>query len=97
MNIAIYNDKNIKNDTTAKINVSSELFKELSLLEIDPFPFYEIAAKDLLVNYGPSAIDLADQVISSFIKEENFESAEIWRNISQALLMIDHSSNTTAH
>ena len=65
--------------------IENDLFCTLTDLNIDPAPFYELAAQDLLFKYGENALKLAAQIRHDFQKDKNFESAEIWQCIFDVL------------
>lgn len=82
-----------KEKDDGKINI----FLEMSALGIDPQPFLEIAAHDLINQYGDNALELSQKIKNDFLTANDLESAEIWQKISAHLESINTSSALVAH
>lgn len=76
-----------------KINI----FLEMSALGIDPQPFLEIAAHDLINQYGDNALALSQKIGSDFLDGNDQQSAEIWQKISAYLESLNASGALVAH
>ena len=61
------------------------ILQEMEQMGIDPDPFLEIAARDLINQFGQNALEYSIQIEQNFIEAENLQSAIIWGKISSFL------------
>lgn len=73
------------------------IFLEMHALGIDPQPFLEIAAHDLINQYGKNALNLSQKIEKDFMNEDDPQSAEIWSKISAYLESLNASGALVAH
>jgi|TARA_R110002096_G_scaffold436096_2_gene667499 hypothetical protein len=81
------------NNASKKTN----LFVEMKDLGIDPIPLLEIAAHDLLNQYGNDAVTFSMQIERDFEDDGDFQSAEIWQKISHYLQNLNGPGELIAH
>ena len=86
--------------TQSPINKTSNqtnLFVEMKNLGLDPIPLLEIAAHDLLNQYGNDAVTYSIQIERNFEDDGDLQSAEIWQRISHYLQSLNGSGELIAH
>ncbi|MBL4603608.1 MAG: hypothetical protein JKY84_12745 [Emcibacteraceae bacterium] len=77
--------------------VTTNIFLEMELIGMDPNPLLEIAAHDLINQYGNDAVGYSIQIERDFIDEGDAESAEIWQKISNYLQSLNGTGQLVAH
>jgi len=80
-----------------KASKETSLFTEMEELGIDPAPLLEIAAHDLLNQYGNDAVSYSIQIERGFEDNGDTESAAIWQKISHYLQSLNGSGELVAH
>ncbi len=73
------------------------MFAQMKLVGINPNPFIEIAAHDLLNQYGCDALMIAKNISFDFNNRGDFQAAEIWMKIEEYLSMLNGSGRLIAH
>ena len=81
----------------AKAPKNTDLFIEMRDQGIDPIPLLEIAAHDLLNQYGNDAVRYSIQIEKDFTDEGDIQSAEIWQIISHYLQTLNGPGELIAH
>lgn len=81
----------------SKASKKTNLFVEMKDIGIDPMPLLEIAAHDLLNQYGNDAVTYSMQIERDFEDDGDFQSAEIWQIISHYLQNLNGSGELIAH
>lgn len=80
-----------------KASDNTSLFSEMKALGIDPLPLLEIAAQDLLNQYGKNAFTYSIQIERNFKNDGDDQSAEIWQKISHYLQSMNGSGELITH
>ena len=75
----------------------TNIFLEMKSLGIDPEPFLEIAALDLLNQYGDNALNYSVQIENDFTEDGDIQSAEIWQKICLYLQNLNGPGELVAH
>ncbi|MDG1707302.1 MAG: hypothetical protein P8H03_01000 [Emcibacteraceae bacterium] len=73
------------------------IFMEMEMHGIDPTPFLEIAARDLVNQYGKVALSYSARIAQDFQDEGDIDSAIIWSKISSHLSTMKDTGNLLAH
>lgn len=81
----------------AKLKETANIFLEMEQLGIDPAPFLEIAAHDLVTQYGSIALDYSIYIEQDFKEDGDTEAAEIWQKISNYLSRLNVDGSLRAH
>lgn len=89
----------INQDALPTTNPSQEqcIFDQMRHLGINPDPFIEIAAHDLLSQYGDKAQYFAKSISCDFYDRGDFPAAEIWKKIDVYLSSINGPGELIAH
>jgi len=86
-----------RSDTATKSASQTDLFIEMQNLGIDPNPLLEIAAHDLLNQYGADALSYSIQIERNFYEEGDRQSASIWQKIITYLECLNGPGELVAH
>lgn len=71
--------------TNSKKLKSVNIFEEMETLGIDTTPFLEIAALDIIDQFGDAALYYSSAIEQKFIENDDLTSATIWAKISSHL------------
>lgn len=74
-----------------------DIFFQMELLGINPDPFIEIAAQDLINQYGNDALNHSWKIIQEFKRCGDHQSANIWIKITTFLGKINESGALVAN
>ena len=85
------------NATNSNLKESAGIFMEMEMHGIDPAPFLEIAARDLVNQYGKVALSYSARIAQDFQDEGDIDSAIIWSKISSHLSTMKDTGNLLAH
>ncbi len=77
--------------------LEGHIFLEMIALGIDPDPFIEVAAHDLINQFGESALDYSLQIERRFRDEYEAQSALIWKKISSYLQQLNGDGGFLPH
>lgn len=89
--------KSLPKAANANLKETANIFLEMEQLGIDPAPFLEIAAHDLVNQYGSIALDYSLYIEQDFKEDGDTEAAEIWQKISCCLVELAEHGNMRAH
>lgn len=67
------------------ISGSTNIFMEMEKMGIDVEPFLEIAALDIIKQFGDDALKYSSKIEKNFIATGDIDSALIWAKISEHL------------
>lgn len=73
------------------------IFSQMELLGINPDPFIEIAAHDLLNQYGIDTLSHSRKILNDFTARDDLQSAEIWQKIIKYLEELNGTGDLIAH
>lgn len=80
-----------KNNAKSNFLDCAGLLMEMEMLGVDPAPFLEVAARDLINQFGRTALKYSIQIEQNFIETGDIDSAAIWSRISSQLSKLQKS------
>ncbi|VAV90225.1 hypothetical protein MNBD_ALPHA02-762 [hydrothermal vent metagenome] len=86
-------------ENTADISDSSflELAIEMKSLGMDPRPFFEIAAQDILSQHGNKAISYVEVMLSQMYAQNNPDGLYLWQELHDILIGQKSNKPHTIH
>ncbi|HEC00545.1 MAG TPA: hypothetical protein ENI91_02505 [Sphingomonadales bacterium] len=63
-----------------------ELATEMKNLGMDPKPFFEIAAQDILTQHGHKAIPYVEEMLSQVYGQNNPDGLYLWQELHRILI-----------
>lgn len=84
-------NQQISDNPNTNFQEYANILTEMEKMGIDPTPFTEIAALDLIKQFGDKALDYSVQIEQNFIIAGDAEKAKIWSKLSSQLSKISNS------
>jgi len=84
-------NQQISDNPNTNFQEYANIFTEMEKMGIDPTPFTEISALDLIKQFGDKALDYSVQIEQNFIIAGDAEKAKIWSKLSSQLSKISNS------
>ena len=84
-------NQQISDNPNTNFQEYANILIEMEKMGIDPTPFTEIAALDLIKQFGDKALDYSVQIEQNFIIAGDAEKAKIWSKLSSQLSKISNS------
>ncbi len=86
------------NSKTAKCgSLDCDMFLQMDKMGINPDPFIEIAAHDLVIQFGNKALAYSYIIADDFRSREEYQSAKIWDKIISYLDILNGDGDLIAH
>jgi hypothetical protein len=84
-------NQQISDNPNTNFQEYANILIEMEKMGIDPTPFTEIAALDLIKQFGDKALDYSVQIEQNFIIAGDAAKAKIWSKLSSQLGKISNS------
>jgi predicted component of type VI protein secretion system len=84
-------NQQISDNPNTNFQEYANILIEMEKMGIDPTPFTEIAALDLIKQFGDKALDYSVQIEQNFIIAGDAAKAKIWSKLSSQLSKISNS------
>lgn len=85
------------NTDNPRFQESASILMEMEMMGIDPAPFLEVAARDLIKQFGVTSLNYSAQIEQNFIDNGDIDSATIWSRISSQLSELLNVEKNIAH
>ena len=90
-------NQQISDNTNSNFLECTNILTEMEKMGIDPTPFLEIAALDLINQFGEAAFEYSIQIEQNFIIAGDIEKAIIWGKLSSQLSEKNNSDIIATH